>query len=70
MASGDERLLLPIILTTAFVIFGAWRSAVKAREVEDEAVDGKRVMASKKLTDDESAGRAYTGVGRGRTHPR
>ena len=31
-------LLLPLILTTAFVIFGAWRSAVKAREVEAEAV--------------------------------
>ena len=32
-------LLLPIILTTAFVIFGAWRSAVKAREVEADAVE-------------------------------
>ncbi len=30
-------LLLPIILTTAFVIFGAWRSAV--RDAEVEAVD-------------------------------
>ena len=32
-------LLLPIILTTAFVIFGAWRSAVKAREAEADTVD-------------------------------
>ena len=29
-------LLLPIILTTAVVIFGAWRRAVKAREAEAE----------------------------------
>ena len=29
----------PVILTTAIVIFGAWRSAVKAREPEAEALD-------------------------------
>jgi len=27
-------ILLPLILTTAFVIFGAWRSAVRDAEVE------------------------------------
>ncbi len=36
-------LLLPIILTTAFVIFGAWRRAV--RDAEVEAV-GEGVLSS------------------------
>ena len=31
-------LLLPIILTTAFVIWGAWRNAVRARDAEVEEV--------------------------------
>ena len=33
-------LLIPIILTTAFVIFGAWRRAVRDAGVEVEGEDG------------------------------
>ncbi len=31
-----DLLLLPIILTSAFVIFGAWRSASRARNAKAE----------------------------------
>ncbi len=32
-------LLLPIILTTVFVIFGAWRSAVKAGDAVGQILE-------------------------------